>query len=378
MTVRVGVNLLWCRPGKVGGSEQYLSRQLAGLAIVNDGNVAVTAFAPRGFVSAHPELTAVSTSLSVIESGSDCANRAGRIVRESTWLAGRTREMQIVHHGGGTIPFRTNGATMLTVHDVQYLTYPQYFSQTRLRYLAYMLPRSLRRSDMVVVPSPYVRDTLVERFAINPEKVRVVVHGIESVDVSTIDETTVRERFGLAGVPYFIYPAITHPHKNHRFLVELLAGPWGRREEHLLFIGGAGRADDELKALIAARDMSGRVHFTGHVGAADRDALIRGACAVLFPSEYEGFGAPVAEAMTLGVPVVTSDRASLPGVVGSGGIVLPLTIDAWADVPERVAGQRDLLVAAGAERARAFTLEASGRDLLAAYLSLAARGVAKR
>lgn len=378
MTVRVGVNLLWCRPGKVGGSEQYLSRQLAGLAMVNDGNVAVTAFAPRGFASAHPELTAVSNSLSITESGSDCANRAGRIVRESTWLAGRTRDMQIVHHGGGTVPFRTNGATMLTVHDVQYLTYPQYFSQTRLRYLAYMMPRSLRRADMIVVPSPYVRDTLVERFAINPENVRVVVHGIESVDVSTIDETPVRERFGLAGVPYFIYPAITHPHKNHRFLVELLAGPWVRRDEHLLFIGGAGRADDELKALIAARDVSGRVHFTGHVGAADRDALIRGARAVLFPSEYEGFGAPVAEAMTLGVPVVTSDRASLPGVVGSGGIVLPLSIDAWADIPERVAGQRDLLVAAGAERALAFTLESSGRDLLAAYLSLAARGVAKR
>ena len=367
MNVRVGVNLLWCRPGKVGGSEQYLSRQLAGLAMVDRGDIAVTAFAPRGFTSAHPELSGVS----IIEADSDCANRAGRILRENTWLAARTRHLQIVHHGGGTIPFRTNGATLLTVHDVQYLTYPQYFSRTRLRYLSYMMPRSLRRADMVTVPSPYVRDTLVERFAVDPAKVRVVVHGIESVDVSSIDEQAARRRFGLLDIPYFIYPAITHPHKNHRFLVELLAGPWASRDEHLLFIGGAGRADDELKATVEARGLASRVHFTGHVGAADRDALIRGARAVLFPSEYEGFGAPVAEAMMLGVPVVASDRASLPGVVDKGGVVLPLTADAWAEVPGLVDTQRDSLITAGTERARAFTLEASGRDLSAAYVALA-------
>lgn len=369
MTIRIGVNLLWCRPGKVGGSEQYLSRQLAGLSMVAAGALDVTAFAPRGFTAAHPELGA----LSIVESNSDCANRGSRIVRENTWLARRTQGMDIVHHGGGTVPFRTNVATLLTVHDVQYLTYPQYFSQTRLRYLSIMMPRSLRCADMVTVPSPYVRDTLVERFAVDPGKICVVVHGIESINTASIDDAAVRMRFGLNDVPYFIYPAITHPHKNHRFLVELLAGPWAQRDEHLLFIGGTGRGHDALLELIAARGVGGRVHFTGHVGAADRDALVRGARAVLFPSEYEGFGAPVAEAMALGVPVVASDRASLPGVVGDGGLVLPLSIDAWADVPETVDARREDLIGAGTERARAFTLEASGRDLRAAYETLAAR-----
>lgn len=373
MTVAVGVNLLWCRPGKVGGSEQYLTRQLAGLVAAGDTVFDVSMFAPRGFGDAHPELS----DLPIIESNSDCANRAGRIVRENTWLASRTKHMGIVHHGGGTVPFRTGGATLLTVHDVQYLTYPQYFSRTRLAYLSYMMPRSLKRADMIAVPSVYVRDTLVDRFDIDAARVRVVVHGIESVDASTIDSAASAAKFGLAGIPYFIYPAITHPHKNHRFLVELLAGPWAHREEHLVFIGGQGRAHAELSAQIAASGVADRVHLTGHVGSSDRDALIVGSRGVLFPSEYEGFGAPVAEAMALGVPVVASDRASLPGVVGNGGLVLGLAAEAWADVPDRIERERETLVAAGRERARAFTLGASGRDLLAAYGALIETGAQK-
>jgi len=370
MTTAIGVNLLWCRPGKVGGSEQYLARQLAGLAAVEHEGLDIGIFAPNGFGAAHPELS----SFEVVESSSDCSNRGSRILRENTWLFGRTSGMDIVHHGGGTVPFRTRGATLLTVHDVQYLTYPQYFSRTRLRYLSYMMPRSLRRADMIAVPSGYVRDTLVERFGVDAGRVRVVVHGIESVDAARIDAERAVTRVGLGDVPYFIYPAITHPHKNHRFLVDLLAGPWKNREEHLLFIGGEGRAHTELLAQIAASGVADRVHFTGHVGSDDRDALVRGARGVLFPSEYEGFGAPVAEAMTLGVPVVASDRASLPEVVGDGGIVIPLDLEAWAGVPERVDTERAALVAAGSRRASMFTLAASGRDLVAAYRALASRG----
>ncbi len=370
MTASIGVNLLWCRPGKVGGSEQYLSRQLAGLSAVDHIGLDVTVFAPRGFTAAHPELSAFD----IVESSSDCSNRGSRILRENTWLFGRTSEMDIVHHGGGTVPFRTRGATLLTVHDVQYLTYPQYFSQARLRYLSYMMPRSLRRADMVAVPSDYVRDTLIERFGIDPERVTVVVHGIETVDTNGIDVPGVASRYGLTNVPYFIYPAITHPHKNHRFLIELLAGPWKNREEHLLFIGGEGRAHEDLVAHVVASGVSDRVHFTGHVGASDRDALIRGSRGVLFPSEYEGFGAPVAEAMALGVPVVASDRASLPEVVGDGGLVLPLENDAWADVPERLDRDCDALIASGSARATRFTLAASGRGLAATYRALASHG----
>lgn len=368
MNPRIAVNLLWCQPGRVGGSEQYLARQLAGLALTGDAGFDLDIYAPRGYAAAHPELA----GWRIHETASNGANRASRIWRESTWLASRTRGVAVTHHGGGTVPFRTNGRTLVTVHDVQYLSYPQYFSRTRLSYLSHMVPGSLQRADAVAVPSAYVRETLLDRFGLDPATVHVVVHGIEAVDASALDVSRIRDKFGVAGFPYLVYPAITHPHKNHMFLIEMLAGSWRTTGVHLLFMGGEGRGHRALIEHIASSGVADRVHFIGHIGDADRDALVVGADALVFPSEYEGFGAPVAEAMALGVPVVASDRASLPGLVGDGGIVLPLDPQAWAVVPERVAAERTALVAAARRRAESLTLVASGRDLRGVYEGLLA------
>jgi glycosyltransferase involved in cell wall biosynthesis len=95
--------------------------------------------------------------------------------------------------------------------------------------------------------------------------------------------------------------------------------------------------------------------------------LLQIAEALVFPSEYEGFGAPVIEAMTLGTPVVCSDRAALPEVAAEGGLVLPLDVEAWADVPTRVVADRDRLVQAGRRRALHFTASSSAACLIRAY-----------
>ena len=89
--------------------------------------------------------------------------------------------------------------------------------------------------------------------------------------------------------------------------------------------------------------------------------------AMVFPSQYEGFGAPLIEAMTLGTPVVCSDATCMPGVVDDAGLVLPLELDAWAGALDETRRRRTELVAAGHLRARAFTSLASGAALAAAY-----------
>ena len=100
---------------------------------------------------------------------------------------------------------------------------------------------------------------------------------------------------------------------------------------------------------------------------ADRDGLVAHATALVFPSEYEGFGAPVVEAMALGTPVVCSDQPALADVVGDAGLVLPLDLEAWADALEVVTDRSDELRAAGLGRAEEFTTERSGEALAAAY-----------
>ena len=368
----IGVNLSWCVPSKVGGSEQYLTRQLAGLAMNAEAlqRLEITLYAPQNFSAAHGEL---SQTFRIVEMPSDGHNRAVRIAYENTGLARHTKSNALVHHGGGTIPFRGNRTTLLTVHDVQYLSYPEYFSPVRLRYLAAMMPRSLRRATAIAVPSAYVRDTVIQKFHIAEDNVFVVRHGVEMVSRSSVDIESVTRRHGLESIPYFIYPAMTHPHKNHQFLISLLTGPWRNRSEHLVFIGHEGRGHDDLMGAIAASGCAHRVHMLGRVEGAERDALVAGAEALVFPSQYEGFGAPLIEAMSLQVPVVCSNVTSLPGVAGDAALVLPLTADAWAEMPQYVEQNRESMVSRGVNRAREYSLEASGADLLSVYEAVLAR-----
>jgi glycosyltransferase involved in cell wall biosynthesis len=89
--------------------------------------------------------------------------------------------------------------------------------------------------------------------------------------------------------------------------------------------------------------------------------------ALVFPSLYEGFGAPVIEAMIVGTPVIASNCASLPEVVGDAGLVLPLELDAWSGALQIVQTQREKFVTAGKLRAMHYSIRNSGDDLVSAY-----------
>lgn len=354
------VNLLWCVPGEVGGSEEYLVRQLLGLAEQPEQRWALTAAIAHGMKAAHPELCNVAT---VIEPSFNSRNRVRRILGEATWLRRACTDAAVVHHGGGTAPLRAHKPYVLTIHDLQFRTYPQYFSRAKRAYLSSVIPRSVRRAAVVTVPSEYVRDSVIAAYGAAPERVLVVPHGIEPTladEVTPSDE--LRDRYGLGRGPIVVYPAVTHPHKNHRFLLELMRVRWTDPDLRLVLPGGIGSAEHTIEA---ATDR--RVLRLGRVSAADRNGLLAMADAMVFPSEYEGFGAPLIEAMTLGTPVICSNATCMPDIVGNAGVVLPLELDAWGDALDEVRRRRNELVAAGHERALAFTSFASGAALADAY-----------
>jgi glycosyltransferase involved in cell wall biosynthesis len=358
--LRVGVNLLWCLPGAVGGSEEYLVRQLRGLHDVAP-DIDTTLFVVPGFAAAHPDLAARHE---LVISSLDTRRRSRRLVSEATWLPPRLQAVDVVHHGGGTVPPRSPQPVLLTIHDVQYRTFPDYLTAVKRQYLRVAVPRSIRHATVVAVPSEYVRTTIVEGFRIAPERVVVVPHGVDIPTTRTPDDE-LRARYGLGDRRYLVYPALTHPHKQHQFLLDLLAGPWSDPDLALVLLGGRGLSEDDVAGAIAALELGPRVIRPGRVSEADRDGLVAGAEALVFPSEYEGFGAPVLEAMALGTPVICSDRAALPEVAGDAALVRPLELDAWAGALDEI--DREVLAAAGRARAATFSTAASGAALAAAY-----------
>ncbi len=359
--MRVGVNLLWCVPGDVGGSEEYLVRQLLGLADAAPDLAAVTTlFVLPAFTAAHPDL---SSRYPMTVAPFDGVSRRRRVMGEAGWLRGASRGVGLTHHGGGTAPVAARHPYVVTIHDLQYRTFPQYFHPAKLAYLRVMMRRSGRGAARIAVPTQYVRGTVVDAFGVRPERVVVVPHGVEAALRSTVTPPAVlRQRYGLGNGPYVMYPAITHPHKNHRLLVELLAGPWAGRDLRVVCTGGRGAAED-----VVAGCADPRLVRLGRVPDADRNGLIAAAAALVFPSTYEGFGAPLIEAMTLGTPIVCSDAASLPEVAGDAAVVRPPTVDAWADALDEVERRRADLVPVGYRRAEQFTALRSGGALAAVY-----------
>ena len=202
----------------------------------------------------------------------------------------------------------------------------------------------------------------------SPAKVKVVRHGIDDqLGSSATSEQELRRRYRLENRDVLFLPAVTHPHKNHKFLLQLLKTHWVDKNLVLVCAGGKGRAELEFMREVRRLNLDDRVIRLNRVVDEDRDGLLKLAKALVFPSLYEGFGAPVIEAMQLETPVIASDCAALPEIIGSAGLVLPLNLDVWSGALDTVNSRRDALVAAGKIRATNFSIANSGKDLAQAY-----------
>lgn len=357
----VAVNLLWCVPGGVGGSEEYLVRQLLGLAECG-AEVRPTLYVLDGFAAAHPDVRAL---FPMVVAPFDGDSRPRRVAGEVTWFRRRAAAADLRHHGGGTAPIGATRPYVLTIHDLQYRTFPEYFSPRKRAYLSAMIGRSVRRATMVAVPSDYVQSSVIAAYGIRPSRVVVVPHGFEPDLVRDVtDAADLRQRYDLGDGPVVVYPAVTHHHKNHAFLIDLMATSWTDPDLRLVFTGGSGTSDAVVQA---ATDP--RIRHLGRVPAADRNGLLKMAEAMVFPSRYEGFGAPLIEAMALGCPVVASDATCIPSIVDGAGLVLPLEREAWAGALDRVRADRGSMVVAGLARAAVFTAKASGAALAGVYMA---------
>ena len=363
---RIGINLTWLIPEAAGGAEEYAIRLLGGLDEVARDTVDITLLANGRFPAAHPDL---ADRFRMVVAPIDGGSRIARIAMESTWLAreaARAR-LHLVHHLNNVVPWWTDRPSVLTIHDLRPLELPETLGRAHGAYLRARLGPSVRRASVVTTPSAFVRRTVIELLGADPDRVQVVSAPLFASHVAPRSSAAVP-----AGAAHFLYPAITAPHKNHRVLLEAFAKVVAVRDDAVLALtGAAGPAEGAVMSAIEELGLARNVRRSGRVSHEELDRLFRDAVALVYPSTYEGFGLPLAEAMVLGCPVISSDRTALPEVVGEAGIIVASDdVDGWADAMLRLLddeGLRTRLISAGRERARAFSPEEAARRQVAAY-----------
>ena len=271
-------------------------------------------------------------------------------------------------------PVSSNIPTLLTVHDLSFVHYPDTFPETLVRYLNGVVPWSVRRATHVLADSQSTKNDLVSLWHVPQDKITVLYSGVSDAYRPILDDTLVnrvRHTYGLGDRPYILSVGTVQPRKNYGMLIKAFA-PVARQFPHVLAIaGGKGWLESEMMAEAQRQGIADRVLFLGFVADEDLPGLYNGSDLFAFPSLYEGFGLPVLEAMACGVPTLVSDRSSLPEVAGDAAIQLsPDDPEIWstnllsllADGDSR--RQRG---AAGIHHAQNFSWERSARRLLMVY-----------
>jgi glycosyltransferase involved in cell wall biosynthesis len=365
--LRVGINLLWLLPEAAGGAEEYAVRVLRALGSETADELDVTVLCNRLFPRAHPDLmTRFPTAVAPI----DGRSRPARIALESTWLARQVaaRRIDVVHHLNNVVPFVRNRLSVLTVHDLRPLAEPDTMGRLHGAYLRWRLRPSVRDAAVVTTPSEFVRGTVIDSLDADPSRVLVVSAPLLVPGDLVGDDGTGEDM----DAPFFVYPAITTPHKNHLVLLEAFARVAGARPDVLLVLTGApGPNEDEVVAAISRLHLEGNVRRLGRVQSARLHRLLRGAVGLVYPSRYEGYGLPISEAMALGCPVIASGTTALPEVVGGAGLLVePDDVDGWGAAMLRFLGDEDLrsaLIGAGHERINSLTPAETAGRMVQAY-----------
>lgn len=371
---RIGLNIMWLVPGVVGGSEEYTTRLLTAVADARPPGIELVVFGNQLVFQSYPDLRERFRCVVAPTTG---ARKGFRVAAENSWLAwaARREQLDLLHHLGGIMPFIRTCPSMLTVHDLQPLVMPEHFEPIKRTFARVSIPPSARQALAIITLAHSTRKMLIERLGVDPARVEVIPSGIRlpsAEELAAERRLDVRSRYGLGAAPFFLYPAITYPHKNHVFLLEAF-GPAAARhpDARLVLTGGSAQMEHAVHTTIDRLGIADQVDRLGRIPRGHLDALYQEATALVFPSRFEGFGIPLLEAMSRGCPAVAARATALPEVGGDAARLLPLgDVAAWTETliellehPDRRAAAAE----AGRARAREFDWERIAQRFAGVY-----------
>src|SRR5438552_4150047 len=270
--------------------------------------------------------------------------------------------LDVVHAPGPAVPPAGRATLVATIHDLAFLRHPP-SPATRVHHEGVRHAR--REAARIICPSSSTAREVVDTLAVEPDRVRVVPHGVDLEPVEPVVADKVLAKLGVTR-PYLLWVGTREPRKNLPAVLDAFSAMQHR--DATLVLSGPDRYLGELDT---APRVAERIMTTGPLPRPDLDALYSRASAFVYPSRYEGFGLPVLEAMAAGAPVVAGNASSLPECIGDAGVMCdPDDSEAMAGALNRLLDDPDHAAdfrARGFERAKLFTWAATARRTFDVY-----------
>ncbi len=367
--MRIGLNLLFLVPKKVGGTETYARGLISSLQKIDKVNQYFL------FCNIENQNTFKETkNFKKVVLPVKASVKGLRLVLEQVLFPffSRKYRLDVLHSLGYSGPFFIPCYSIVTIHDLNWYYYPDDFWFLARAAWAFSTTYSAKFSDMVTTVSYSSKEHLVKILKLPTKKIKVVYSGTPK-----LEQPFSRKRLKNLRInkKYLFTVSAAYPHKN---LITLLKSFNLLRQRgyklDLVVAGLGGRAKGQTVSYINDNNLDEHVKILGWVSDKDLSTLYKYAEVMVFPSLHEGFGIPLVEAFSQGVPVVSSDAFSLKEVGKETALfVSPLDPSDYAEKISNILDDNELkkkLVKKGIKRSKYFSWEKSSRKMLGIYNSV--------
>ena len=372
--MRIGINTLVAVPSEIGGAQTYLSKLIDNLAKIDKLNQYFLFVAPW-----NKDLFQVGQkNFEQIICNIPRKFLAIRALYEQMILpilAWRSK-IDVFHSPASVSPFILPCPCVLTIHDVAPFVFPELTPAIFRYYWNITFKMSARLAHLIITVSHSAKKDLVKLLGISEEKIEVIYHGSELETPELKDKSYLEpvQNKGKSDVPYILWVGRMYGHKNLTRLLyayNKLIKAYQGIKHRLVLCGMKSWGYPSFAKTMEDLNLEDKVIFKGYVPDGELKSMYSNASLFVFPSLVEGFGFPILEAMSHGVPVVTSNCGAMVEIAGDAALLVdPYSVDEIAEAMHRVLTDESLratLIKKGLERASQFSWEKTARETLAVY-----------